>query len=127
MKTYEQMANDALRRIEEYETERRERRKVATRVVVPVFSFCLVALLGLGLWKSGILGNDKLPVIDDSGQGQQTETADPSGDTEKEPVSGLQTEEDSQNGTFQPADDPDGHAEERAAQEPSGGSYESNA
>lgn len=127
MKTYEQMANDALRRIEEYETERRERRKVVARVAVPVFSFCLVALLGLGLWKSGILGNDKVPVIDDGGQGQQTETADPSGDTEKEPESVSQTEEGSQNGTFQPVDDPDGHAEERVNQDPSGGSYESNA
>ena len=126
MKTYEEMARDALRRINEYEAEKNERRRTFRRRTVPVMAFCFTALLGVAVWKSGILEKKNVPVINDDGQGQQTEIADPSGDTEKEPVSGPQTEEGSQNGAFQSVDIPDGQTEEGDTQDPSGENYETN-
>ena len=77
MKTYEQMAHDALRRIEEYENGRRERRKAFVRAVVPALSFCIVALLGIGLWKSGVLDRKNVEVIQPQGQQPQSEISQP--------------------------------------------------
>ena len=127
MKTYEEMARDALRRINEYEAEKTERRRTFRRRAVPVMAFCFTALLGLAIWKSGILDRKNVPVTDGDGQGQQTEITDPSGDTEKEPVSGPQTEESSQNGAFQSVDMPDGQTEEGGNQDPSGENKETDA
>ena len=126
MKTYEEMARDALRRINEYEAEKTERRMTFRRRTVPVMAFCFTALLGLAVWKSGILEKKNVPVINDDGQGQQTEITDPSGDTEKDPVSGPQTEENSQNGAFQSVDIPDNQTQEGGNQGPSGENYETN-
>ncbi|MBQ2085027.1 MAG: hypothetical protein II464_02030 [Oscillospiraceae bacterium] len=77
MKTYEQMAHDALRRIEEYENLRRERRKAFNRAAVPALSFCIVALLGIGLWKSGVLDKKNVEVIQPQGQQTQSEISQP--------------------------------------------------
>ena len=51
MKNYNEMANDVLRRIGEHEIEQRNRRKVMKKVIIPICCFCLVALLGIGLWQ----------------------------------------------------------------------------
>ena len=67
MKNYNEMANDVLRRIGEHETEQRNRRKAISRIVTPLCCFCLVALLGFGVWQGGIFGTT-LPAI----SGEQT-------------------------------------------------------
>ena len=54
MKNYNEMANDVLRRIGEHETEQRNRRKTVSRILTPLCCFCLVALLGFGLWQGGV-------------------------------------------------------------------------
>ena len=54
MKNYNEMANDVLRRIGEHETEQRNRRKTVSRIVTPLCCFCLVALLGFGMWQGGV-------------------------------------------------------------------------
>lgn len=54
MKNYNEMANDVLRRIGEHETEQRNRRKTISRIVTPLCCFCLVALLGFGMWQGGM-------------------------------------------------------------------------
>ena len=87
MKTYEQMAHDALRRIEEYETGRRESRKAFARAAVPALSFCIVALLGIGLWKSGVLDRKNVEVIQPDGQQPSSEITQPVPDPEPEPPS----------------------------------------
>ena len=51
MKNYNEMANDVLRRIGEHETEKRNRRKNMKKVILPICCFCLVAILGIGLWQ----------------------------------------------------------------------------
>ena len=56
MKNYNEMANDVLRRIGEHETEQRNRRKTVSRILTPLCCFCLVALLGFGVWQGGMFG-----------------------------------------------------------------------
>lgn len=53
------MANDVLRRIGEHETLQRNRRKVMKKVILPICCFCLVALLGLGLWQGDFFESTK--------------------------------------------------------------------
>lgn len=45
------MSKDVLRRIEEHEIEQRNRRKTMKKAIIPICCFCLVALLGVGLWQ----------------------------------------------------------------------------
>lgn len=62
MKTYNEMANDVLCRIEEYETKQRNKRKVMKRAVMPILvpamCFCLAALIGVGVRQGGLLNPD---------------------------------------------------------------------
>ena len=66
MKNYNEMANDVLRRIGEHETEQRNRRKTISRIVTPLCCFCLVALLGFGMWKGGMFDAKPPITLDDS-------------------------------------------------------------
>ena len=54
MKNYNEMAKDVFRRIEEHEIELRNRRKTISRIITPLCCFCLVALLGFGMWQGGV-------------------------------------------------------------------------
>ena len=53
MKTYEEMAQNALDRISDYETNQKKRRKTFTKIMIPAVSFCLAAVLGIGTWQFG--------------------------------------------------------------------------
>ncbi len=66
MKNYNEMANDVLRRIGEHETLQRNRRKVMKKVIIPIGCFCLVALLGIGLWQGDFFGNTPSVELEDS-------------------------------------------------------------
>lgn len=66
MKNYNEMANDVLRRIGEYENDQRNRRKVMKKVIIPICCFCLVAILGLGLWQGDFWGNTPAVELEDS-------------------------------------------------------------
>lgn len=54
MKSYEEMARSALSRIEAHETEKKNRKKTAARIALPVVSICLLAGIGFGVWQSGL-------------------------------------------------------------------------
>lgn len=56
MKTYEEKACSALKRIEEETEARRKKKRAMTKVLTPVMGLCLVAILGVGIWQSDILG-----------------------------------------------------------------------
>ncbi len=64
MKNYNEIANDIFERREEYVAARREKRRSAVRITSAVCSFVLVALLGVGVWRSGLLSRGFLPVTD---------------------------------------------------------------
>ncbi len=66
MKNYNEMANDVLRRIGEYEIEQRNRRKIMKKVIIPICCFCLVALFGIGLWQGDFFNNTPSIKLDDS-------------------------------------------------------------
>lgn len=53
MKTYEEMAQSALSRIESCQIEKRKRRKTAALITLPVACVCLAAMLGVFAWRSG--------------------------------------------------------------------------
>ena len=62
MKTYEQMAQSALTRIKQHETQKKRRKKLAAGIIVPA-AVCLTAVLGITAWKSEIPAKpaDSLP------------------------------------------------------------------
>ena len=97
MRSYEQMAQDALRRIEEYRAEKRKRMRAFTIAAVPVLSFLLVALIFLGYRKGGIGGEQHVPV---DGTGMSGTHAGPEAENTV-PEAGEPAEE-SVNGTAEP-------------------------
>ena len=92
MKNYNEMANDVLRRIGEHETAQRNRRKTVSRIVTPLCCFCLVALLGFGMWQGGMFGTTP-PAI----SGEQTLSGDNSNANPNEST-GLNNEQQNQGG-----------------------------
>ena len=58
MKNYKEMSKDVLNRIDEYETERKIKRAKITKIAASVTPVCAVAVVGVGLWKGGILTTD---------------------------------------------------------------------
>lgn len=74
MKNYNEMANDVLRRIGEYKTEQRNKRKVMKRVIMPICCFCLAGLLCIGLWK-GDFFNTAPPIKSDNSTGDDSAAA----------------------------------------------------
>ena len=62
MKKHEEMIMDLHRRMDEYESERRMKRAKMTKVAASVTPVCAAAVVGVGLWKGGVLtsNNDQL-------------------------------------------------------------------
>ena len=62
MKKHEEMLRDLHRRMDEYESERRMKRAKMTKVAASVTPVCAAAVVGVGLWKGGVLtsNNDQL-------------------------------------------------------------------
>lgn len=54
MKNCEEMVHSLLTRRDQYAAAQRRKRAVITRTVIPVGCVCLVALVGVGLWKGGV-------------------------------------------------------------------------
>lgn len=55
MKSYEEMSKDVLHRIDEYQTERKMKRAKVTKVAASVMPVCAAAVVGVGLWRGGVL------------------------------------------------------------------------
>jgi len=66
MKNYNEMANDVFRRIGEYETQKRNRRKLMKKVILPICCFCLVAILGIGSWQGDYFSKTPSSQLEDS-------------------------------------------------------------
>ena len=62
MKNCEEMTNSLIERRDEYLAEQKKKRKTAAKIIAPVTSICLVALLGFGAWKTGVLTRN-VPVV----------------------------------------------------------------
>lgn len=66
MKNYNEMANDVLRRIGAHENNQRNRRKNMKKVILPICCFCLMAILGIGLWQGDYFSKTPSVELDDS-------------------------------------------------------------
>ncbi len=64
MKSCHEMADRLLKRREQYEAEKRNRRKTLVQAITPICCVCLVALLGVGAWQGGLLDNKPAPITD---------------------------------------------------------------
>ena len=67
MKNCDEMVNSLLERRKRYAAEQKRKKMVITRIVTSMCCVCLIALLGLGVWHSGMFGT-ALPVqtVDDA-------------------------------------------------------------
>lgn len=54
MKNYDEITHDLLERRDRYITEQNKKRKRRISVAAPICCFCLVALLGIGMWQGGM-------------------------------------------------------------------------
>ena len=65
MKTYEEMAQSVLTRIEEYEIEKRSKRQRLRKAALVSVPVCVAVIAAAGIFRSGVVGNsDKLPVAE---------------------------------------------------------------
>ena len=78
MKTYSEMADNALSRIEEYQENKRKKKKIMIRTVAPILSICLLALIGADVWKSGLFGQTSPQSLGDRVIISEQDAADPS-------------------------------------------------
>mgnify|MGYP001092879686 FL=1 len=81
MKNYNEIANDLFERRDKCIAEQKARRKTITRITTSVCSFILVALLGIGVWQSGLFNSIITPLNTDDpaiSGGQHPSTEDPS-------------------------------------------------
>ena len=66
MKNYDELTNDLLERRDRYVAVQKKKRKRVMGVATSLCCFCLVALLGFGMWQGGMF-NSKAPItLDDS-------------------------------------------------------------
>lgn len=56
MKNCDEMVNSLLERREQYVAEQKRKRRIITRTATSMCCVCLVALLGVGIWQSGMFG-----------------------------------------------------------------------
>ena len=65
MKTYEEMAQSVLTRIEEYEIEKRSKRQRLRKAALVSVPVCVAVIAAAGAFRSGVVGNsNKVPVAD---------------------------------------------------------------
>lgn len=103
MKTYEEMAESALKRIDEYETVQKKRKKMIVKTACPIISFCFAALLGFGVWQNGWFsthtGQTETSVTSQAASSDESNSALSSGEPTKPGTSAL---EGTQNHLFVP-------------------------
>lgn len=77
MKNYDETINSVFERINEYEVEKKRKRKVITRTGTSLCCFCLVALLGIGVWQCGLFKTPPPTILDgDNSMLQGTDKTD---------------------------------------------------
>ena len=75
MKNSNEMFNSLLERRDRYIAEQRRKRKAFIRTATPVCCLCLIVLLGVGIWQSGLLGQPDIPMGSSSVDNSPSSTA----------------------------------------------------
>ncbi|MBE6542596.1 MAG: hypothetical protein E7672_09175 [Ruminococcaceae bacterium] len=66
MKNYDELTNDLLERRDRYVADQKKKRKKVMGVAASLCCFCLVALLGFGMWQGGMFDAKPPITLDDS-------------------------------------------------------------
>ena len=66
MKNYDETINTVFNRINEYEIAQKRKRNIITRTAALLCCFCLVTLLGFGIWQSGVFNTTRPSIWDGS-------------------------------------------------------------
>ena len=66
MKNYDELTNDLLERRDRYVADQKKKRKRVMSVATSLCCFCLVALLGFGMWQGGMFDAKPPITLDDS-------------------------------------------------------------
>ena len=78
MKNSNEMVNSLFERRERYKAEQKRKKSVITRTVTSTCCLCLVALLGIGVWQSGLFNTTQPPIVnEDNSTLQDTDKTDP--------------------------------------------------
>ena len=62
MKSSNEMICDLYERREQYQKERKDKQAKRMKVLMPVGCACILALIGVGVWKSGLITDRTNPV-----------------------------------------------------------------
>lgn len=76
MKTYEEKAYSALKRIEEENQRRRKKKRAVTRTAAPVVGLCIAVLSGIGVWQYGIFNQPDIYNSDNDTTNKNENSAD---------------------------------------------------
>lgn len=74
MKNYKEMADSVFQRSNEILAERAKRRRTISKILFQVGCCCLVALIGFGIWKSGILDQTPITLTGDNSSSEGNTT-----------------------------------------------------
>lgn len=66
MKNYDEVTNDLLERRDSYVTEQKNKRKRMISVVTPICCFCIITIMGFGIWRSGMLTTSPITLNNNS-------------------------------------------------------------
>ncbi|MBR5322445.1 MAG: hypothetical protein IKU48_02730 [Clostridia bacterium] len=66
MKNYDELTNDLLERRDRYVADQKKKRKKVMGIATSLCCFCLVALLGFGMWQGGMFSSKAPITLDDS-------------------------------------------------------------
>lgn len=87
MKNYNEMANDVLHRIGEYENKQRQKRNTLTRIGSIAACFCLAVIVGITAWGGDFLPTAPTQTTENENNSKTTiEHTDNSNDTDKENI-----------------------------------------
>ena len=76
MKDYEETFKDILKKINKYEDVKKSKKKIMIKWVVSICCVCAIAMIGIGVWKSGLIRISRFNPSDDQDSGLQ-ETTEP--------------------------------------------------
>lgn len=97
MKSSNEMVNCLYERREQYVAEQTTKRKSTMKIVASVFSLCLVAVTGFGVWQSGALRSEPMQTNDTPRTVQATDHNDQAKHTQTPDVSTLPNDSIQQN------------------------------
>ena len=63
MKNYDETINYVFERIHKYEIDKKHRRNIMIKTIIPLCCICIVTLIGIGIWKSSSDVPDNSEVI----------------------------------------------------------------